>query len=339
MLRRTPTLLAMVMVVIAGGLGGATAQTEDEMRAVLQGLTDAMNAQDAEQYASYFADDAVMDYVPSPPPIEGKEAIAGFMAAVFQGFPDFTQTNTNVVASGNILVNEWVGAGTFAGDWLGIPPTGVGGSVPHFTVSEFEGSKIKRVTTYLDYVTFMTVVGLMPPSELPPIEPSFVLPDPEPSGLGPVETALEIAGFYDVHDLPSYAKRLRGDAEVYLAPMGITANRDLLMAIYEVMYYGFPDMKHDEIVRAIDLGDGWVLEEVVVGGTHGGPYFGVPASGSYSATRLGALLRVDEDGLITNISLYWDELGTLMAIGAIPGAEPSAVSPSSWGLVKSLFQE
>ena len=333
MFRPYSMLLAVALFVIGGVWGRAAAQTEDEMKAALQGLTDAMNAHDAEQYVSYFTDDAVMDYVPSPPPIEGKEAIAAFMANVFQAFPDFTQTNTRVLTSGNILVNEWVGAATFSGEWLGIPPTGVGGSVPHFTVSEFEGNKIKRMTTYLDYVTFMVVVGLMPPAALPPLVPSFELPEPEATGLSPLEADAETFVRFNALDLFEWIRMFHQDVVARYGSLGmIPMNRDQLVALMELNLLGFPDVQI-EVSREVDLGEGWVMSEFVSVGTHNGPYFGVPATGKVVPARWAILARYSADGLVMEQNIYFDNLGILMQIGAIP-APGTVVTPSSWGEIK-----
>jgi len=70
---------------------------------------------------------------------------------------------------------------------------------------------------------------------------------------------------------------------------------------------GFPDLSM-EAVRTIDMGDGWVLNEVVWKGTHTGLYFDILATGRPAEVRGGTLTRYDADGLITNLNIYFDNL-------------------------------
>ena len=263
--------------------------------------------------------------------------MAGFMTTVFQAFPDMLSSQQHILTSGNILVEEWIATATFQGEWAGMPPTGKGGSVPHLSISEFEGDKIKKTTVYLDNVTFMIVVGLMPPPELPPLVPSFTLPDPEPTGLSPVDMAMKMTEVWNSHDMIAIAKHYSQDVDALLVPLGVPLSRDALMAGFELYFLTYSDLKQ-EIVRSVDLGDGWVLMEAIVAGTNDGPYFGGPTTGRYSETRLAWIVQIDAEGLCTYFRAYWDELGTLIQLGLFPPPEPSAVSPASWGQLKSMFR-
>jgi hypothetical protein len=71
----------------------------------------------------------------------------------------------------------------------------------------------------------------------------------------------------------------------------------------------------------LDLEDGWVLSEVVFSGTHTGEYGGVPATGSLFRLRGASLQRFDADGLLTNHSVYYDNV-TLMTQITTPEWSP-----------------
>jgi hypothetical protein len=88
----------------------------------------------------------------------------------------------------------------------------------------------------------------------------------------------------------------------------------------------------------VDLGEGWVMAETVFQGTHDGPYFGVPATGVSFPLRIGFLERFDEDGLATTLHIYFDNLTMLINMGVVepPG---TSVLPTTWGQIKSLFEE
>ena len=88
MLSRYTMVFAMAMLLIAGVCGSVLALTEEEMKAVNQGLTDALNAHNPDQWVSYFTDDGVWDYVPGPPPASGKDAVRALMGVAFEAFPD-----------------------------------------------------------------------------------------------------------------------------------------------------------------------------------------------------------------------------------------------------------
>jgi hypothetical protein len=65
------------------------------------------------------------------------------------------------------------------------------------------------------------------------------------------------------------------------------------------------------------MGEGWVVAELLFVGTHDGTYLGgVPATGRSAAIRAAGVLRVNAEGLITNFSLYFDNVGLLTQLTA-----------------------
>ena len=144
---------------------------------VHQGFEEALNAHDVDRMLSFFADDAVYDYVPMPTPLP-KDQIGSFFESVFQGWPDFRSLPGREFLVGNIRVVEHSVEGTHQGEWMGIPPTGKKFPTPHIDIFEYEGDKIKRLTTYIDISRILIQLGTMPAPELPELKPSFELPDP-----------------------------------------------------------------------------------------------------------------------------------------------------------------
>ncbi len=84
-----------------------------------------------------------------------------------------------------------------------------------------------------------------------------------------------------------------------------------------MFYAAFADI-HGETVRTIDLGDGWVLGEVIWAGVHNGPYFGIPPTGLDVSIRGGLLLHFDPNGLLVYGANYWNNLDTLREMGVVP---------------------
>ena len=240
------------------------------------------------------------------------------------------------MASGNILIDEYVITGTHQGEWAGAPATGKPIEVPHLNIVEFEGDKVKKMTTYLDLVTGFVQVGLLPPGELPPLEPSFTLPDPEPTGLSPLEAVANINARWDAHDLALFAQGIHADAELLIAALGLTLNRESFIAMQELYFLAFSDLR-SELVRMIDMGDGWVLGEAVFRGTNDGPYFGIPATGRTVEQR-GAWIYRLESGLLTITHYYFDNLIVFVQLGLVEPTRPTTVSPASWGEIKAKFR-
>ena len=335
---RYVTILAVTALLIAGVWGSALAQTGDELLALMPDWIEAFNAHDVEEWLSYITDNAAHEYVPAPPPATGIDENRAFMNMVFEAFPDEHMDPQRILASQDIVAMEWISTGTLEGKWMGMGPTGQGGPVPHLTIFDFEGGKAKRLTTYLDIVSFMAVAGLMPPPDpLPPLEPSFTLPDPEPTGLSPLEANTELQVRWNAPDMFSYAKMFHPDADLMVATLGVPLDRSAQIASQELYLLAFPDRK-EETVRAVDMGDGWVLHEVVYRGTNDGPYFGIPATGRPAEFRAAIVNRFDADGLVIYEHAYFDNLGVMTQLGLIPPPEPSTVSPASWGQIKAKFR-
>ena len=316
-------LIACIILIALVAVPQATA-TEAEMRAAMQSLQDAFNAHDLAQTGLYWTDDIAYDFVAQPPVMEGKEQATAFLEGLFQGIPDFHVTQTRILVSDNIMVTEAVATGTHSGTLSGIPATGNSLTVQPLHIWEFEGDKVKRITEYIDMASSLIQMGVMPAPELDPalMVPSFPLPDPEPTGLAPLEAFQELLARWNAQDLPGFAKMVHPDAEIFDTGLGIPVNRDAYVAAQEMNFQGFSDMR-GEPVSVIDMGDGWVSREVLFTGTHDGPFMGIPATGHTCTLRGAGLLRFDADGLVTNFSLYYDNLTMLAQLGVFPPPDPA----------------
>ena len=322
---RTILIGCIILIALGGFFQIATAATEEELLAVHEASNNALNAHDVDTMMSLWTDDIIYDYVAAPSPADGKEEVAAFFGAMFQAVPDFHVEQRRKLVSGNIMVTECTVTGTHQGEWMGIPATGNSVQLIHIDILEFEGDKFKRLTTYDDSVSFLVQVGLMPAPELDPalLVPSFTLPEAEPTGLAPLEAEAEGQSRWNAHDLSNMAKAVHPDAEILIAPLGLTLNRNGYIASQELYFLGFPDISM-EAVRSIDMGDGWVLNEVLWKGTHTGLYFDILATGRPIQVRGAYLSRWDADGLQTNIHIYFDNLTVLAQLGLFPPPDPEA---------------
>jgi steroid delta-isomerase-like uncharacterized protein len=321
MFSRSSNIFIVSIILIAfSGVLQATAATEDEMMATWQAMVDSLNAHN-EDYLALLTDDIITDVYAVPPPLVGKEAVAAYFGALYQGFPDIHWDTQRVLVSPEAVVVQYLVTGTHQGVFNEIPPTGNAIQMPIFEIFEFEADKIKKITCVFDNVSMMVQLGLMPTPEPRELVPPFTLPDAEATGLAPLEAAENSVSVWNSHDLADLAKLVHPDAN--LASLGVPVDRDASIASQELLILGYSDI-HQEIVRLIDMGDGWVVNEGVVTGTNDGPYFGIPATGNSIDIRGAFLARYDSDGLVTNQYSYWDSLTTLMQLGLIP---PPAEAP------------
>jgi len=297
----------------AGGYAGRIA-----IQHLVRAQSRALYSQDIDEWLTYLADDAVYDYVPAPAPMTTKDDIRVFFQDLFQGFPDFHVVSERLLISGNIVVTEHTTLGTHLGEWMGVPPTGKEGPPDyHLDIWEFEGSKVKKVTTYYDALTAMVNMGVIPASEPPSLVPSFAVPDPVTTGLSPLAAARELVDRFNSHDLSLFMEMVHEDAVIFFGPVGVPIDRTAYAALNEIYLLGFSDLT-GEYTRLVDMGEGWVLGETLWQSTHDGPYLGVPASGLPSITRSGSLMRFDAEGLMTDFRFYFDNLSVLVQMGALP---------------------
>jgi steroid delta-isomerase-like uncharacterized protein len=333
---RTFIVVCVTLVILISICKIANAATEEEMRTTMQGLIEGLNDHDTGQMTLHCTDDIVYDFVAQPPPLNGKQELAAFFEGLFQGVPDIHSTQTRILVSGNVMVTEAVATGTHSGELSGIPATGSSLQMLALHIWEFEGDKIKRATEYLDMASMLMQMGLMPVPDLDPalLVPSFPVPDAEPTGLAPLEAATEFTSRWNNGDLSGMAKMIHPDANIMIAPLGIPLSRDAYIAVGEMMFQGFSKMPM-EVVWAFDLGDGWVVTELLIKGTNDGPYMGMPATRRSITLRGVSLQRYNADGLITDLSSYYDNLTMLAQLGLFPPPDPEA----NKALEKRVFEE
>ena len=134
----------------------------------------------------------------------------------------------------------------------------------------------------------------------------------------------EWAARLDAGDLDRSSELVADDVE-WANPVASVRGRDELRALLGVVWTAIPDFKHDvsDLVASGDV----VALRGTARGTHSGPLAGpmgeVPASGRSISFPFAAWARV-EDGLIREFRGYWDVMGFLQQVGALP--EPAATA-------------
>jgi len=326
MLKRKYTVpLAIIGLLVC--YTSAPAQTSEELLAVRAAFAEALDAHDFDLMISYWTEDPVFDFVAEPAPFVGKDEFGAFFEMWFTGSPDMHTEEGRVLTAGNLVIVEHAVVGTQTGPMGELPPTGQAWTYPHLDIYEFEGDKIKQLTTYGDNAGLYVQLGVQPAPEMPELVPSFALPDAEPTGLAGLEASREGIARWNSHDLEHYAKMLHPDFTMFAGALGMELDRDTWVAMSELYYQIFTGARVDTL-REVDLGDGWVLAEGISTSVQNGPFFGAAPSGRDVAVRLALLMHYDADGLLTYMGYYFDNMTLLAQITAV-----TPVDPGSDGLV------
>ncbi len=99
-----------------------------------------------------------------PEPLHGVAAVRGFLESFTKAFPDAKMTIRNAIECDNSLAVEITWTGTHLGPLpMGaIPPTGKKVQVEGCDVFKIRDGKIVHLRAYLDILTLMAQLGLMP---------------------------------------------------------------------------------------------------------------------------------------------------------------------------------
>ena len=281
-------------------------EVKEEMLALMMELEDAYNAHDSAKCVSFFADGYMAD-IPPYPPFPGADE-AGF-DGFWEMWPSFSLANPIHLASSADKVGV-----TEHSDCYSHPDTGAPVEIPHLCVKDYnEELKASKLTIYVDSADELIQAGLMPPRSLGDMTPSFPLPEPEATGLSPMEASAELMARLNSGDLTNAAKMLRNDVDVLFPFINRKASRSEFIDIYEQMLGGFSDANWEKI-RRVDMGDGWVYFEATLKGTNDGEFLGKPATGLPMEVRGGWVEHYDENGLATYLHAHFDSL-------SMPGQE------------------
>ena len=95
-------------------------------------------------------------------PSDGEEALRELLQGLTHGLPDlYTETVRLRHLDDGVLV-EGIITGTHDGEWAGIPPSGNRVNVPLVGIFEFDGDRLLCEKVYLDMVTVLTQMGVLP---------------------------------------------------------------------------------------------------------------------------------------------------------------------------------
>ena len=132
----------------------------NDSKKLLQNWIDAFQRCDVDAVVACYAEDAINFQVAAGEPSVGIEQIRIDTVEFFRGFPDAWSRVENLIGDGDWAAWEWVGGGTFDGEFYGNRPTGNTFEIRGCGFFQFRGDKIIYQRGYWDKLSWFKQVGL-----------------------------------------------------------------------------------------------------------------------------------------------------------------------------------
>lgn len=127
---------------------------------LLQKWIDAFQRCDVEAVVECYAENAVNFQVAAGEPAVGKEQIRYDTTEFFKAFPDAWSRVENLMSDGDWAAWEWIGGGTFTGEFYGAKPTGKSFEIRGCGFFQFADGKIIFQRGYWDKLSWFSQIGL-----------------------------------------------------------------------------------------------------------------------------------------------------------------------------------
>lgn len=129
-------------------------------KALLEKWIAAFQAIDVEAVVARYAEDAVNFQIATGEPAVGIEKIRADTEEFFKGFPDAWSRVENLMGDGDWAAWEWIGGGTFTGEFYGNRPTGKAFEIRGCGFFNFRDAKIVLQRGYWDKLSWFKQIGL-----------------------------------------------------------------------------------------------------------------------------------------------------------------------------------
>lgn len=131
---------------------------------VVRSYFEALNARDFARAAGPIAEHCQWTSVATGRTYFGPPAIVDGLNEFVTSFPDWRVEVERIVTAGNVVVVEWVTAGTFTAPFRGNAPNGKRFKRRGCAVADVAGGLIVRYRDYYDRLTLLDQLGLQPPA-------------------------------------------------------------------------------------------------------------------------------------------------------------------------------
>lgn len=288
----------------------------------------AFDSHDAQKAARFFTDRAVIKLAGAPD-VVGHDAIVATIASNHGISADAKTPFTRLFSHGNVVVGEWIWAGTHTGDLMGLPPTnrpfGLNGVSIYFFTPE---AKLEAAHVYFDMGTLMSQLGASKqparPVQALPTEPALKIASTnagnEPRNLG---LATSLMGAFEkkseANFLASMSDTTRWD--VLREPATVQGTK-AAKTHFKSLLKAFPDAKVT-IDNSWAVGD-FVIVEGTLSGTHKGALGPIAATKKPVNLHFADIMEFDSAGKIVKGWSYGNSAELAMQLGLLP---PPAGAP------------
>jgi steroid delta-isomerase-like uncharacterized protein len=164
-------LIAVAGLTLGGGLARAQGTPPSSSTPLPSPVADwiaAWKATDADQLATFYAEDAVYEDVLGGVIVQGQAAIHQFFTAYLGAFSDASSQWSDMFGVDDRAAAQWTFSGNYTGQYPGLPP-GTGQPLKYRGVEilELRDGKILHDTAYVDYLAAFRELGLLPPAATP----------------------------------------------------------------------------------------------------------------------------------------------------------------------------
>jgi steroid delta-isomerase-like uncharacterized protein len=163
--------VAAVGLTLGGGLTRAQGTPTSSPTPLPSPVADwvaAWKATDADQLATFYAEDAVYEDVLGGVIVQGRAAIHQFFTAYLGAFSDASSQWSDIFGAGDRAAAQWTFSGNYTGQYPGLPPgTGQPLKFRGAEILELRGGKIVHDTAYVDYLAALRGIGVLPPAATP----------------------------------------------------------------------------------------------------------------------------------------------------------------------------
>ena len=297
----------------------------DLQKKTYTGFEAAFAAHDAKAVAAMYSTDATFTTYGAGGGMQakGRDAIEKFFVGYFTGFPDCKLGFSHHFAGKNVVVSQWVFAGTNTGELMGGKPTKKAVGVNGVSVLWFgDDGSITKEQAYWDDGTLLGQLGLSkekvrPVAALPASEDWIVAKDDDGEKKNLAAFGAQGDAF-GKHDLKAFADTIPDDAmQTDYSSTTDAKGKKAVLALVGGYLKAFPDLK-----MSMDEGGVWAFGDYVVdagtaSGTQTGPLGPVKPTKKAVAVHM-CEVNLVKDGKIAKTETYMNSMEMMDQLGLLP---------------------
>ena len=164
---RYAMMLAVVMLLIAGGCGSELAQTEEEMKALTERNLEVWNEGNLVLVDELYTPDYVRHEVDISEDLAGADAFKELVTSVRTTYPDFNVTAEEIIVRDDRVVTRWTATGTNTGPMGDLSPTGKKVQFSGVSISRVVNGKLAEEWVFYNQTAMFLQLGfkLVPPEQ------------------------------------------------------------------------------------------------------------------------------------------------------------------------------